>query len=133
MLVIATESGIAAALDTYSKNHLSELEDDYLLPDDWKRLRTIQKILLPFSRATLATEGSGSTLDKVLFTMDVLIQCFTEAMVYLLSLFLFFILISYGRKRMHRIQNSFLESNEDGKFSINIISKQETLRTIQLL
>ncbi|OAQ58218.1 ribonuclease H-like protein [Pochonia chlamydosporia 170] len=78
MLQVATEQGIASALDSYTKNHFDDLSADFLLPEEWVRLRTIKDILQPFSRATLATQGDHATLDKVLFTMDVLIRCFDE-------------------------------------------------------
>ncbi|KJZ70189.1 hypothetical protein HIM_10412 [Hirsutella minnesotensis 3608] len=81
MLHVATEKGIAGALDTYTKNHFSDLSADYLSPEDWALLRSIKEILQPFSRATLATQGEHATLDKVLFTMDVLIRCFDEALI----------------------------------------------------
>jgi len=71
MLIIALEK--AAAIDTYAKTHLAVLEADYLTPSDWKRLRTIKDFLQPFYRATLKTQGDNATLDKVLFTMDVLV------------------------------------------------------------
>ncbi|KAM4063253.1 reverse transcriptase (RNA-dependent DNA polymerase) [Hirsutella rhossiliensis] len=48
----------ASALDTYTKNHFEDLSADFLLPEDWARLRIIEKILQPFARATLATQGS---------------------------------------------------------------------------
>jgi len=81
MLHVAIEKGIAGALDTFTKNHFVDLSADFLSLEDWTRLRTIKEILQPFSRATLATQGDHATLDKVLFTMDVLIRCFDEALV----------------------------------------------------
>ncbi|KAM4067878.1 ribonuclease H-like protein [Hirsutella rhossiliensis] len=81
MLHVATQQETASALDTYTKNHFEDLSADFLLPEDWARLRIIEKILQPFARATLATQGDHATLDKVLFTMDVLIRCFDEALV----------------------------------------------------
>ena len=81
MLHVATKRETASALDTYTKSHFEDLSADFLSPDDWARLRIIEKILQPFWRATLATQGDHATLDKVLFTMDVLIRCFDEALV----------------------------------------------------
>ena len=72
MLIVALEK--AVAIDTYAKTHLYILEDDYLTPNDWKRLRTIKDFLQPFHRATLETQGDNATIDKVLFTIDVLNQ-----------------------------------------------------------
>jgi hypothetical protein len=61
------------AVERYCQNHEEELEEDILTPKDWKKLRTIKDFLGPFTRATLAAEGSTS-LDSTLFMMDVLIK-----------------------------------------------------------
>jgi len=53
MLIIALKK--AAAIDTYTKIHLTALEADYLTLSDWKRLRTIKDFLQPFYQATLKT------------------------------------------------------------------------------
>jgi hypothetical protein len=79
MLVIAVEK--AGAIDTYTKNHFPTLEADYLTPQHWKRLYTIKEFLQPFYRATLETQGDSATIDKVLWTMDILIQHFEGALV----------------------------------------------------
>lgn len=79
MLVVAEQK--SGAIDTYSKNHLATLEADYLFPADWERLRTIKAFLQPFHRATLETQGDGATIDRVLFTMDILVQYFERALV----------------------------------------------------
>ena len=79
MLVIAVEK--AGAIDTYTKNHFPTLEADYLTPQHWKRLRTIKEFLQPFYQATLETQGDSATIDKVLWTMDILIQHFEGALV----------------------------------------------------
>jgi hypothetical protein len=71
----------ASSIDIYTKSHFDELRDDYLTPQDWERLRTIKTFLQPFHRATLETQGHRATLEKVLFTMDVLIQHFKIALV----------------------------------------------------
>jgi hypothetical protein len=84
MLIVALKK--AAAIDTYAKTHLTTLEADYLTPNDWKRLRTIKDFLQPFHQATLETQGDNATLDKVLFTMDVLIQWFEASLVSKFSL-----------------------------------------------
>ena len=80
----------ASSIDTYTKNHIDDLSEDYLTPADWKRLRMIMTFLQPFHRATLETQGHRATLEKVLFTMDVLVQYFRTALVskYHLSSFL---------------------------------------------
>ena len=79
MLVIALEK--AAAINTYAKTHLTALEADYLTPKDWKRLCMIKDFLQPFHWATLETQGDSATIDKVLWTMDILIQHFESALV----------------------------------------------------
>ena len=79
MLVVADTK--ESAIDRYTKDHFDDLEEDYLTPSDWKRLRTIMWFLAPFSRATLATEGRYSRIDKVLNTMDILVDCFKKALV----------------------------------------------------
>jgi len=70
-----------SALDSYSKAWYTELQDDFLTPDDWELLRTIKAFLGPFKRATKATEGDEATLDKVLFTMEIINQHFKMASV----------------------------------------------------
>lgn len=72
---------LASAIDSYTKKHFHELEDDYLSPKDWKNLHTISEFLQPFHKATLLTQGDNATVDLVLFTMDVLIKHFKEALV----------------------------------------------------
>lgn len=84
MLVVAIEK--EGAIDSYTKNHFATLEADCLTPQDWKRLRTIKDFLQPFYRATLETQGDSATIDKVLFTMDVLVLWFEKALVSKLSL-----------------------------------------------
>ena len=44
-----------ADLDTYSKKHFNDLEQDYLYPKDWEMLKMIMAFLKPFHRATLKT------------------------------------------------------------------------------
>jgi hypothetical protein len=87
-LVVADKH--ASSIDIYTKNHFAELSEDYLTPQDWKRLCTIMTFLQPFHRATLETQGHCATLEKVLFTMDILVQYFKTALVskHSLSLFL---------------------------------------------
>jgi hypothetical protein len=79
MLLVADEK--AAAIDTYSKNHLTTLQADYLSPSDWQQIQAIKSFLQPFHRATLETQGDRATIDRVLFTMDILIQYFENSLV----------------------------------------------------
>ena len=87
-LVVANKH--ASSIDVYTKNHFTELSEDYLTPQDWKRLRTIITFLQLFHRATLETQGHQATLEKVLFTMDILVRYFKTTLVskYSLSSFL---------------------------------------------
>ena len=82
MLVVAIDH--SGSIDTYTKNHLLDLETEYLSLQDWNRLRTIKTFLQPFHRATLETQGDNATIDRVLFTMDILVQYFEKALVYIL-------------------------------------------------
>ncbi len=77
MLVVALEK--RAAIDEYIQNH--NLDDDELTLQDWKRLRTIKEFLEPFSRATLFTKGDSAAIDRVLFTIDILIKHFQLSLV----------------------------------------------------
>jgi hypothetical protein len=46
MLVVALE--LWPAIEKYCQNHKSELKDNELTPEDWRRLRTIKDFLEPF-------------------------------------------------------------------------------------
>jgi hypothetical protein len=61
-------------VERYCQNYEDELEEDILSFTDWKKLRTIKDFLGPFSRATLFTEGDSTSIDRTLFTMDILIK-----------------------------------------------------------
>jgi hypothetical protein len=63
-----------AHIDKYSEHFEYELQKDLLDLTDWKKLRTINEFLQPFSRATLFTEGDEVSIDRTLFTMDILIK-----------------------------------------------------------
>jgi hypothetical protein len=68
-------------VEKYYKDYESELKEDLLSHADWKKLRTIKDFLAPFSRATLATEGDSVSIDRTLFTIDILIKHFQETTV----------------------------------------------------
>ena len=76
-------------VEKYVQNHEDDLEEDVLNFQDWKKLRTIKDFLAIFSRATLFTEGSSTSIDSVLFTMDILIKHFQNTLVSSLLSFLF--------------------------------------------
>jgi hypothetical protein len=76
-------------VEKYVQNHEDDLEEDVLSFQDWKKLRTIKDFLAIFSWATLFTEGSSTSIDSVLFTMDILIKHFQNTLVSSLLFFLF--------------------------------------------
>lgn len=78
MLIVAIE--FRSAIDSYIE-HYTDLEKDALDRQDWTRLRAIKDFLAPFHRATLETQGNNASIDKVLFTMDVLISWFEKSLV----------------------------------------------------
>ncbi len=61
MLTIALE--LWPAIEKYCQNYESELQDDELTLEDWRRLRAIQDFLEPFQIATLYTKGDCATID----------------------------------------------------------------------
>jgi hypothetical protein len=79
MLLVAL--ALRAAIEKYCQTYESDLEEDELTPEDWRRLRTIKEFLEPFNRATLYTEGDSAAIDRVLFTMDILIKHFQISLV----------------------------------------------------
>jgi len=85
MLTVALKHRVA--VDKYVEENLSMLQKDCLNPQDWQLLRIISDFLAPFEKATLKLQGDDATLDKVLPTMDILIEHMDRALVRL-SLFL---------------------------------------------
>jgi hypothetical protein len=72
MLVVLLK--LRPAVEKYCQDHKDKLEEDILSFQDWKKLRTIKDFLAPFSQATLFTEGDSTSIDRTLFTMDMLIK-----------------------------------------------------------
>lgn len=68
-----------SAIDTYSKTWFEDLKLDFLSPQEWKILQSIQSFLKPFFRATKDTEGDSATIDRILLTMDVLVQHYKKS------------------------------------------------------
>ena len=87
MLIVADK--LESAIDLYIKNHLDDLEEDYLNSSDWIQLHTIMWFLEPFHQATLNTQEKYSRIDKVLIIMDILIKCFKKSLVRLSFLLLY--------------------------------------------
>lgn len=79
VLVVAQKDIVARAIDSYTKNWQSDLEDDYLTLNDWELLRAITAFLEPFHQVTLETQGSHGMIDEVLFSMDVLVDHYEAA------------------------------------------------------
>jgi hypothetical protein len=74
----------------YCKNYENKFEEDFLSHTNWKKFRTIKDFFVPFSRATLVTERDSVSIDRTLFTMNVLIKHFQETTVNPLPSFFFF-------------------------------------------
>src|SRR6266480_3087590 len=55
--------------------------DQRLSPDEWHILEETAQFLQPFYRATLETEGDEATIDRTLYTMDILIKHFNRSKV----------------------------------------------------
>ena len=72
MLVVLLN--LRLAVEKYCQDHEDELEEDILSHLDWKKLCTIKEFLSFFSRATLFTEGDSTSINSVLFIIDVLIK-----------------------------------------------------------
>ena len=68
-------------VEKYVQNHEDDLEEDVLSFQDWKKLCTIKDFLAIFSQATLFTKGSSTSIDLVLFIIDILIKHFQNTLV----------------------------------------------------
>ena len=118
MLVIALE--LRLVVEKYFQNHELDLEDDELSNADWRQLRTIMEFLEPFSQATLYTKGDIAAIDRVLFSMDVLITHFQHSLVSKTFL-LVERYLSYNRPNTKRIKISLLGLIKGGKSLRSII------------
>ena len=131
--MISVAISLENELDIFCKSHFKDLEADYLSPQHWQRLRTIEKFLRYFHRATLETEGDDATLDKVLHTMDILIQCFKDSKVsFLFVRYRYVVFINEFRLNIAKIQNSLRESRMLG-VSLTSITSCQTFRLTMLL
>jgi len=66
-------------VEWYQKKYYENLQEDYLTPEDWRILKETRSFLQPFWKITQLTEGHFATLDRTLFTMDVLHKHYTQA------------------------------------------------------
>ncbi|TXB97512.1 hypothetical protein FocTR4_00012244, partial [Fusarium oxysporum f. sp. cubense] len=69
---------VTSYVEWYQKKYYQDLRDDYLTPDEWSALGEMRAFLQPFWKITQLTEGRYATLDRSLFTMDVLHKHYTQ-------------------------------------------------------
>ncbi|OAQ62549.1 ribonuclease H-like protein [Purpureocillium lilacinum] len=65
-------------VEWYLRKYYEDVQDDYLNPNEWRVLQETRAFLQPFWKITLLTEGRYATLDRTLFTMDVLHKHYTQ-------------------------------------------------------
>lgn len=85
---------LEGAIDVYTKANYDSLQSEFLEPEDWESLRKICAFLQPFHESTMKTQGDEATIDRVLFTMDILIEHFQLAVSYFPSKYKLLILIN---------------------------------------
>jgi hypothetical protein len=78
--MISTATKLKTAINLFCHQY-QENDNDILSEKDWQDLQKLQDFLLFFHDATLATEGHNATIDKVLPTMDFLLEQFETAKV----------------------------------------------------
>ncbi|KAH7461642.1 hypothetical protein FOMA001_g19045 [Fusarium oxysporum f. sp. matthiolae] len=78
-LLLDTTLNLQSYVEWYQKKYYQDLRDDYLTPDEWSALGETRAFLQPFWKITQLTEGRYATLDRSLFTMDVLHKHYTQA------------------------------------------------------
>lgn len=74
MIDNAIQERTQLAVDLYCHQVGRELEADYLSREDWTALTNIHHFLKFFYQATLATEGRKATIERVLSTMEFLLE-----------------------------------------------------------
>ena len=62
------------AVKKYCQDYKDKLKEDILSFQDWKKLCIIKDFLAPFAQATLFTKGDSMSIDRMLFTIDILIK-----------------------------------------------------------
>lgn len=68
-------------LMVFQQEHHKALGDDSLTQDDWDVLRLTADFLQPFWQATQAQQQKWSSLDQLLYQMDILLKHFEDAKV----------------------------------------------------
>ena len=82
MLNTALENLMKAALQLYVEHYKNDfLKDDLLTTSEWIQLHTIHDFLQHFHEATLFLQGDRTTLERVLFTIDILKDIITSALI----------------------------------------------------
>lgn len=75
--MLQTATTLRAAIDVYCAQY-QENTADSLSAEDWRNLQKIENFLLCFHDATLSTESRGATIERVLPTMDFLLEQFEQ-------------------------------------------------------
>ena len=78
MIRTAIEPRIQLAINLFCIKY-QDTKNDILSDDDWGQLQKIYAFLQSFHEATLATEGRTASIEKVLPTMDFLLERFENA------------------------------------------------------
>jgi len=79
MILVALE--LRAAIGKYQEEYIDEFdEEDILNATDWKALESIRDFLQPFERVMKEIEGDHAMLDKVLYTMDFMVEHFKTSL-----------------------------------------------------
>jgi hypothetical protein len=78
MIRTAIEPRIQLAINLFCIKY-QDTKNDLLSDDDWSQLQKIHAFLKSFHEATLATEGRTASIEKVLPTMDFLLERFENA------------------------------------------------------
>lgn len=65
-------------IDTFIRNHWKAVGKYALTPDDWETLREINTFLKPFEKVTRRTQGDLDSIEKTLYTMDILVKHFEK-------------------------------------------------------
>ena len=69
------------AIVKYQKEFIEKFNKaDILNITNWKALENIKDFLQPFKRVTKEMEGDKATLNKVLFTMDFIVEYYKRAL-----------------------------------------------------
>jgi hypothetical protein len=61
-------------IDKYYRNYKNDLIEDFLSYKDWKKLYITRDFLTTFIQITLFTEGNTTSINRILFIIDILIK-----------------------------------------------------------